>query len=32
VRPEASPPEIEVQIRDGEGTIRYSTRITAGGS
>jgi alkaline phosphatase D len=31
VRPEASPPEIEVQIRDGEGTIRYSTRITAGG-
>ena len=29
VRPEASPPEIEVQIRDGENAVRYSTRITA---
>lgn len=30
VRPEASPPEIEVQIRDGDNAVRYSTRITAG--
>lgn len=29
VRPAASPPEIEVQILDGEGAVRYSTRITA---
>lgn len=29
VRPEASPPEIEVQIRDDENALRYSTRIAA---
>jgi alkaline phosphatase D len=29
VRPEANPPEIEVQIRDGENTVRYTTRIRA---
>jgi alkaline phosphatase D len=29
VRPEASPPEIEVQILDGQNTVRYSTRIAA---
>jgi alkaline phosphatase D len=29
VRPEASPPQIEVQIRDGEDAVRYTTRITA---
>jgi hypothetical protein len=29
VRPEASPPEVEVQIRDGENAVRYSTRIPA---
>ena len=29
VRPEASPPEIEVQIRDSENAVRYSTRISA---
>jgi alkaline phosphatase D len=29
VRPESSPPEIEVEIRDGGNAIRYSTRITA---
>jgi alkaline phosphatase D len=29
VRPEASPPEIEVQIRDDDNAVRYSTRIAA---
>jgi alkaline phosphatase D len=29
VRPEASPPQIEVEIRDGEDAVRYTTRITA---
>ena len=29
VRPEASPPEIEVQVRDSENAVRYSTRISA---
>jgi alkaline phosphatase D len=29
VRPEASPPEIEVQIRDGADAVRHSTRIAA---
>jgi alkaline phosphatase D len=29
VRPDASPPEIEVQIRDGDNAVRYSTRLTA---
>jgi alkaline phosphatase D len=29
VRPEASPPAIEVQIRDGDNAVRYATRITA---
>ena len=31
VRPEASPPEIEVQILDEENAVRYSTRIPASG-
>ena len=29
VRPEASPPAIEVEFRDGRNAVRYSTRITA---
>ena len=29
VRPEASPPQIEVQIRDGADAVRHSTRIAA---
>ena len=29
VRPEASPPEVEVQIRDGRNAVRYATRISA---
>jgi alkaline phosphatase D len=29
VRPEASPPEIEVQIRDGDNAVRYSARVPA---
>jgi alkaline phosphatase D len=32
VRPEASPPAIEVQIRDGANAVRYATRITAPGA